>query len=118
MKKTISDYRNFLFMCLLINLFALIINLFGIEGKIDSYNENYLFTHDSESNLSHINQVWPSLEYETINLNGNDHVRFNGIFYRYDISEFILYMTLLFLWVLFKTYIAKPYINKPTKAIK
>lgn len=112
--KITQSQKRFLIVWFCINLFALIVNIVPIEGKLtsnDSLNSVYWFTREGDSK-----KFWPFTNYvdnwtrpkgnnyglfsdagdfSVINKSDLEHVsRFNGFFHSYDISEFMVYTIL------------------------
>lgn len=134
-KNYLLTKKNFLIIFFLINAFALFVNIFKIEGKIEegsnvdserqiiknhctpkgysyeacSYSSwVYLWTAKEEGS-NHENGFWPIVKFYSdfsygINPTTKIHMHngsFNGIFYQYDISEFIAYSLLIFVILYF-----------------
>lgn len=107
---TFTDYLNtkkkFLIYYFLFHSFALFVNVFLIEGKISEYTnlltrENFSISGDTETK-----HFWPIVKYVDSFYDGSSY--FNGIFYHYDISEFLGYSVLIFVALYFY------YENKPS----
>lgn len=112
----LKSKQNLLIVLVLINLVALFVNIFQIEGdispkdiitdKYEKYAGVYLFSnsyveHKSDKPSSHF---WPFVKfyksktlYNPYNNSKSVFSTFNGIFYKYDISEFIAYVFTIFL---------------------
>ena len=130
MKKAIEKYKKFIFLYVLINLFALIVNAFNIDSHsyfgstpfnhdrqdvteiyyLTKYNSQIIYGHD-------YSQVWPFVSFinegRVLDYNYTD-ITFNGIFYQYDISEFLLYIGILIAFLVYKAYIEKSPVIKKT----
>jgi len=107
------NQKRFLIVWILLNSFALFVNLADIRGAIDnsdtSYNSYgylihngtdriiYLFTNSSGQNKS---DFWPFTSYYSINYPSNSGFPiqhfYGGLFNSYDIPEYIFYMVLGF----------------------
>jgi hypothetical protein len=127
-KEYLFSKRKLLIIWMLIHSFALFVNLCGIEGKLsddinDSYTSEYrLFTTDLPFSVPY-KDFWPLVGiYQTVEKIKAEQVASNdilskpeityaivkvhylrGIFFKYDISEFIAY-NFLFLIVLYLRY--------------
>lgn len=106
-----QNTKRFLIVYLIIVFFAFFVNLVGWEGKIYSEEGNYkystrIFTKDNDFS-SKLNHFWPISSYTDTSddIYGNSDVgykivytkQFNGIFYNFDITEYIFYSLLPFI---------------------
>jgi hypothetical protein len=118
MEKVIETYKKFIFIYIVINCFALFVNIFGIEGSVNSdhdpYNAMKINIFTSKWHTSYKNGFWPFISFvEDVDLfrsygtHEYDYTKFNGIFYQYDISEFICYILILIGCLVYKVYIKK-----------
>lgn len=108
--------QRFIITWLAIHAFALFVNLFKIEGDISSkhdsdgrkdYTSFRLFTKDRGQysfDPKPSESFWPFVKYYQSKVSYNPYMQrkedfssFNGIFYQYDISEFIAYNLILLL---------------------
>lgn len=120
----LKSKQNLLLVFLLINVLALFVNIFEIKGDVSPYNivtdkyerysGVYLFSnsyveHKSDKPSHHF---WPFVKfyesetlYNPYNSSKSVFSKFNGIFYKYDISEFIAYIfsILLILYIRWKS---------------
>lgn len=109
---------------MIINVFAFFVNLFKIDGKIDmfefvDYSEAGFAKHQDKIFINFFtktdfvpeNGFWPFAntfeKSRRLISNGiddipTDYYIFRGVFYNYDISEFIAYTILLFVVLYFK----------------
>ena len=101
----LKQRRNLIVIWSLVNLFALFVNKFNIDVCIYPNNDTvYLFTNEPKS---YENSFWPFVHYvEKSGFTGTfDFIvisrTFNGIFFNYDISEFIFYISLIFVILYF-----------------
>lgn len=116
----LKSKRTLLITWFIIHSFALFVNFFSIEGDISSesnrsnykdYTTTNLFTTEHKINYSNkkpSSQFWPFVKFYDSDVSYNpymnrkeDFSKFRGIFYQYDISEFIAYTALLFLILFF-----------------
>lgn len=108
--------QRFIVIWLAVHAFALFVNLFKIEGDISSRNDSSgrkdytsfrLFTKD-RGDYSYdpkpSEKFWPFVGFYKSKVGYNPYMQrkedfssFNGIFYQYDISEFIAYNLILLL---------------------
>ncbi|HOS84442.1 MAG TPA: hypothetical protein PK199_05945 [Bacteroidales bacterium] len=106
-----QNTKRFLIVYLIIVFFAFFVNLVGWEGKIYSEEGNYkystrIFTKGNDFS-SKLNHFWPISSYTDTSddIYGNSDVgykivytkQFNGIFYNFDITEYIFYSLLPFI---------------------
>jgi len=108
-----QNTKRFLIVYLIIVFFAFFVNLVGWEGKIYSEDNPYeyftrqyytrIFTKDNDFS-SKLNHFWPISSYTDTSdeLYGIGSRRvftknFNGIFYNFDITEYIFYSLLPFI---------------------
>jgi len=109
MKSIIEKYKTLIFVFVAVNLFALLVNVFDISISLG--NGSHLFTDTKTRD----NGLWPFVPYvedvdfyHTYGTHAHDYTEFHGIFYGYDISEFLLYIGLLVAFLIYKAYIVKP----------
>lgn len=102
----LSVKRNVLILWFAVHGFGLFVNFFGIEGKVNSrgHTSTRIFTTTQRGSSSHF---WPfvgiyksNVSYNPFSNKTEDFSAFKGLFYRYDISEFIAY-TMLILGILY-----------------
>jgi len=94
--------KRFLIFYFMFHSTALFINLFNIEGSIND-NTNLLTTEPFRMKASE--HFWPVVDYTADYGRGDTY--FHGVFYNYDISEFLAYGILIFVALYFY------YENKP-----
>lgn len=111
MKEVIEKYKKFVFVYTLINLFALLVNLFNIKGN---FVNGFILTSRSFNR-----GTWPFVSYIDTYYKGSSSgpTYFTGIFYQYDISEFLLYMGILLSFLIYKAYIIVPQIKKKVPSV-
>lgn len=119
MKKTIEKYKKFIWMWSIINLLALFVNSFNIEGDLTNKHELFFLFTNSYGDSG----FWPLVkfvefhdQFSTYGTHDNDYTSFNGIFYQYDISEFLFYIGIIIAFLIYKAYIEKPSAVKITKS--
>lgn len=106
MKNVIEKYKKGIFVYVLLNCFALIVNVFQIHNNtVSGSYTTYYFTHVI---MDDANKLWPFVNYTYYYNVGYEISGFNGIFYQYDWSEFLLYIGLLVAFLVYKAYIATP----------
>jgi hypothetical protein len=122
MKKIIEKYKKFIFIYVLVNLFALGINLVDLDFRSSSNRFDFYYLTNYERLSDNLDHFWPFVKFaefhDTFNNWGNhnhDYTNFNGIFYHYDISEFIFYIVLLFAVLFYKSYIHEKKIVVPAQ---
>lgn len=112
----LKSKQRFIIIWLAIHGLALFVNLFGIEGNISSRNDSSgrkdytsfrLFTKDRGEysyDPKPSEDFWPFVGFYKSKVSYNPYMQrkedfssFNGIFYQYDISEFIAYNLILLL---------------------
>lgn len=136
MKGVIERYKMFIFIYTLINCFALMVNVFNIDTSTSytkltqtSYYPSLIEIHKSYILTHHVsnesNKFWPFInftysdfrvtnkDYRGIPVEATSHEGFSGIFYEYDVSEFVLYIGVLISFLIFKAYIITPKIKIP-----
>jgi len=117
MKKTIEKYKKLIFIWGGINCFALLVNTAGINFEFSNRHTLVNIFYNSWKSLPE--GVWPFVKFvedhdgnsniiTTGNLGTYGYTEFNGIFYQYDISEFLLYMGILVAFLVYKAYITTP----------
>lgn len=77
-------------------------------------NISYYFTHTITNEP---NKLWPFVDY-TYFKGVNKYLvltGFNGIFYQYDITDFLFYMGLILLFLFYKAYIAPQALKNKTQ---
>ncbi len=124
--------KNFLIIWFLFHGFALFVNFFGIKGDVGNtkkyisnrtayeiINDINLFTNSSYLNKNSTSSFYPfvqfyehfktPIDYSTSGYEGSnadyyekEFTTFNGIFYKYDISEFIFYFILILVFFYFR----------------
>lgn len=123
----LKSKQRFIIIWSSIHAFALFVNLFGIEGDISSrsdsigrkdYTSFYLFTKERDQfsyDSKPSENFWPFVQFYKSNISYNPYAQrkedfssFKGIFYEYDISEFIAYSLLLLLVLYFFWTAKKP----------
>jgi len=130
MKIVIERYKKLIFVYVLFNCFALVVNLFNVDANSKSYGEfaynpfrrvsrttTYFLTNNLEGNK---NSLWPFVSYTSTVYDDpliTIDKRFNGIFYQYDFGEFLVYIGLLFVFLIYKAYIATPPLKTKTSII-
>ena len=112
MKKVIERYKKFIFIYVLVNLFALGINAIRLDARSSIGNTEFFYFSNQWGSSGNTNHFWPFVNFVEFHDNfklyanhDNDYTSFNGIFYHYDISEFIFYIILLVTFLLYKSYI-------------
>ena len=111
MKNVIEKYKKGIFVYVLLNCFALVVNLFQINIHTEQgSNTTYYFTHRI---LDDSNKLWPLVNFNYESTEGYKISGFNGIFYQYDWSEFLLYIGLLVVFLVYKAYIVTPKTRVP-----
>lgn len=127
----LKSKRNFLVIWFAIHAIALFVNLFNIEGDVSpqiirnqigsTLYRNWSFVHlftDKDYNTTKNEHFWPFVkfyksdrlvDYNRDGIGGpsvweykTDTSFFHGIFYQYDLSEFIAYSLLVFLILYFR----------------
>ncbi|MBC7721527.1 MAG: hypothetical protein H7068_05840 [Pedobacter sp.] len=117
MKEVIKKYRLLIFIWGSINLFALFVNVFNVHPEFvtkteawDKVYHYYYFTRQpvAEEYIDK-DEFYPSVTFNSHRYLANtDIYYFNGLFFHYDISEFLFYIGLLFMFLVYKSYISKP----------
>lgn len=92
----VEKYKKGIFVYVLINCFALVVNLFNVY-VFTSSNPSYTFHYFTRYNFFDKNGLWPfvNFTYQTNKGYSSESNGFNGIFYQYHWREFILYIGLL-----------------------
>ena len=112
MKKVIERYKKFIFIYVLINLFALGINIIDLDIRSSTHDLEFYYLTNNDNLSNNVQHFWPFVNfiyrknhfYNWANHN-NDYTTFNGIFFSYDISEFIFYIAILFVFLFYRSYI-------------
>ncbi len=119
----IKSKTTFLVSWFVFHGFALFVNIFEIDPKY-WYHPPYIDdeTHFLQNGGGEGSDFWPFVKFSESNTSGSlingvivpNVVKvhtFNGIFYRYDLSEFIAYSILIFIALYFR-YISKKNLSK------
>ena len=113
MKDIVIRYKKLIYIWIAVNLLALMINSFNIYGEVGN---NYLLSHPGYGSEG----FWPFVKiieqyngFERYGHHNNDNTYLNGLFYRYDITEFMFYMVLLIAFLSYKAFMVKEH---PTKS--
>ncbi len=108
MKKVLFKYRKVIYIWVAVNLLALMINAFEIYGEVSP--SNYLLSSPGRGSSG----FWPFVKiveqydgFERYADHNHDGTYVNGLFYRYDFTEFLLYMGFLTMFLTYKAFMVK-----------
>ena len=130
MKDVLQRYSKLIWFWTIINAFALFVNVFKIDVNFDTTIDSidgegtpwesqtskstiYLFTYGDSNSDESRSSFWPFVSYirtyeDPLNFaHRTRYFSFHGIFYHYDFSEFVFYMSVLLSILLYKSYIVK-----------
>jgi len=122
MKEVINEYRKLIWIWTIVCTTGLLIRILKLTGDINVPHVKLFTTLGGYYSDQNDKGFWPLVKFikhhdtsSTYGHHGNDYTSFNGIFYGFDISEFIVYMLILIGFLIYKAYIAKP-VSQPTKS--
>ena len=114
MKEIVIRYKKLIYIWTAVNLFALMLNVFEIYGKVSNSISLFCYPgYGSEGFWPFVKIIKTSDGYSRYGDNDHNFTSLKGLFYQYDITEFMFYMVVLIAFLSYKAFMVKEH---PTKS--